>query len=107
MLVGHTPRTAAVLAHKGIIIIVHAVGARPIFAFPAGWVVIIVAGIVGHTVLAIAIASGTAMNGGGCRSAVTTVATIAGIGIAIAIAVVTSAEADTGTDRVAGAGVIG
>ena len=105
MLVGHTPRTAAILAHKGIVIIVHAVGARPIFAFPAGRVVIIVTGVVGHTVLAIAIASGTTVNSDGCRPAVTTIATVAGIAVAVAIAVVTSAEAGTGS--IADAGAVG
>lgn len=77
VLVRHTPGTAAVRAHEGVVVVVHVVRARPILAFPAGWVVIIVAGVVGHAVLAVA---------GGRDSPVATVAVAAG---AAAAAVVT------------------
>jgi len=101
VLVRYAPGTSAVLAHEGVVIVVHAVSARPILAFPAGRVVIVVAGVVGHAVLAIAVAGGIAVNGG-CGPAVATVAIVAAAGIAAAVTVVTSAEAGAG---VGGGGV--
>lgn len=94
VLVRHTPGTTAVSAHESIVIVVHVVSARPILAFPAGRVVIIVAGVVGHAMLAVA--GSIAMNGD-CGPAVAAVAVAAGI------AVITSAEAGAGVGRRRGA----
>lgn len=46
MLVGYTPRAATVLADESVVVVVDAVRARPIIAFPTGWIVVVVAGIV-------------------------------------------------------------
>lgn len=95
VLVWHAPGTAAVGTHKGVVIVVHVIGASPILAFPAGWVVIVVAGIVGHAVLAVAIAGGIAVNGGR-GPAVATVAIVAGIATAVASASVAADGSNSG-----------
>lgn len=82
MLVRHPPGTAPVLAHEGLVIVIHAVGARTVIAFPARRVVIIVAGVVGYAML-LAVAGGTAVNGG---AAVVAVADAAAVRIAVVVA---------------------
>lgn len=76
------PGTTTVLAHEGFVVVIHAVGARAIIAFPARRIVIIVAGVVGYAML-LAVAGGIAVNGG---AAVVTVADIAAVVVAAATA---------------------
>lgn len=82
--VQHTPRSPAVLAHEGLVIVIHAVSTRAIVAFPPRRIVVIVAGVVGHAVFAVAVAGGTAMN----RATVVAVVAIAIADIAAAAAAV-------------------
>lgn len=88
MLVRYTPWATTVFTQKGFIIVIHAVGARTIVAFPARRIVVIVAGIVGHTVLAVVVAGSITMNGSGGTAVVTV------IGIAATIAIVVDAVVD-------------
>lgn len=101
MLVRHTPRTAAVLAYESVIIVVHAVGARAIIAFPTRRIVVIVTGVMGHAVLAVAVTGGIAVNGGGGAAVV-----VAVVGIAAAVVVITgTATAEDRADYGGGTGV--
>lgn len=89
LLIRHTPGTATVLAHEGFVVVIHAVGARAVIAFPARRIVVIVAGVVGYAML-FAVAGGIAVNGG---AAVVTVADIAAVGIAVVVAATAAAAA--------------
>lgn len=105
MFVRHTPRGPTVLAHEGFIVVIHTVSTRAIVAFPSRWIVVIVAGIVGHAVLAVTVAGGIAMNGGG-GTAVVTVVTVAGIAAAVAVIADGAGSGDGGVGQrhVAGCG---
>lgn len=87
MLVRHTPGTTPVLAHEGLVIVIHAVGASAVIAFPARRIVVVVAGVVGYAML-LTVTGGTAMNGG---AAVVSVADIAAVGIAVVVAAAAAA----------------
>jgi len=95
MLVRHAPRTTTILSHEGVIIVIHAVGARTIVAFPARRIVITVAGIVGHTVLTVVVSGSIAVNGSGGAAVVTVVGIAATIIVVVTIVVTIAIAAVT------------